>query len=169
MSPETIRTPYIPDTYEDVLVILYNLAGADETHVHGAEGVVEIELSWDTTVRKLVLTPAIANEVALGDTVRCHFIGDDESGITLILRPRNIFDKRRYGFHIQPAVNTPSNPSGYEVWQGLIRQQNHNKTGHRTEFLDERFVQLSDPEVARELIHSLSQNVDFSKWIYPEA
>ena len=117
----------------------------------------EIEYpGWDGSISKLDLEPAVAAQTGLGDTVRARVIGDYESGIAIIMRSRNLFDTRRYGFYLQPEDN-PEGLRGLEVWQAPAQKPKRGIVYWGIELLDREQARPSSSEVSDGLIRSFQQ------------
>ena len=115
----------------------------------------EIEFpGWDGSVRGLDLEATVSAEVGLGNTVHARVIGDAETGIAVILRSRNLFETRRFGFWVQPTAQT-DNPGGFEVWQAPAQKPKRGIVYWGHELLDRGQATQSSPEVVQGLIASL--------------
>ena len=117
----------------------------------------EIEFpGWDGSVRKLDLEPEVAAQTGLGYNVRARVIGDYESGIAIIMRSRNLFDSRRFGFYLQPQHN-PDGLRGLEVWQAPAQKPKLGALYWSIELLDREQAQASSSMVSDGLIRSLQK------------
>ena len=144
--------------FEDVADAISKLVPANivgSSDVNGDE--VEFP-GWDGSVRKLDLEPEVASQAGLGSSVRARVIGDYESGIAIIMRSRNLFDTRRYGFYIQPRDNEEELRS-FEVWQAPAQKPKRGELYWGFELLDREQARPSSPEVSRGFIDSLQQKV----------
>lgn len=65
------------------------------------------------------MQPEISSLSGLGDRVTCDIIGDAHTGVAVVMKSRNPFSKKRYGFFIQPE-----GPEGriFTFWHGPARQ-----------------------------------------------
>ena len=137
--------------FEDVIDIMFKLA---EPNVVSEEGTDTEYPGWDESIRGIRLAPEVAAQVGLGQTVNARVIGDYEVGIALIMRSRNLFETRRYGFFIQP-VSTQNGPRSFKVWQASARKPERNQFYWGFELLDRQESQLSSPQIVEGLINSL--------------
>lgn len=154
MSGE-FSTPTQQPNFEDAVNLISKLV---EPHMVGSSdeyGEVEFP-GWDGSVRKLDLEPEVAAQTGLGDSVRARVIGDYESGIAVILRSRNLFDTRRYGFYLQPQHN-PEGLRDLEVWQAPAQKPRRGTLYWGIELLDREQARPSSPEISDSLIKSLQQ------------
>jgi hypothetical protein len=143
--------------FEDAVDLISKLVKPHTVGSSDEYGEVEFP-GWDGSIRKLDLEPEVAAQTGLGDSVRARVIGDYESGIAIIMRSRNLFDVRRFGFYVQPTHNE-AGVRGLEVWQAPASKPKHGELYWGIELLDRQKAQQSSPEVTRGLIKSLGQNV----------
>ena len=144
--------------FEDVVGVISKLV---EPHTVGStdEYGGEIEFpGWDGNIRRLDLEPDVAAQAGLGQSVRVSVIGDYESGIAMIMRSRNLFEARRFGFYIQPTDN-PEGFRGLEVWQAPAQKPQRGKVYWGIELLDRQQAHQSASAVSESLIKSLQQAV----------
>jgi hypothetical protein len=154
MSSGEFSTPTQQPNFEDVVDLIsklvepYSIGSSDD---YGGE--IEFP-GWDGSIRKLALEPVVAVQTGLGDSVKARVIGDYESGIAIIMRSRNLFDGRRYGFFLQPQHNREG-LRGLEVWQSSAQKPKRGAVYWGIELLDREQAQPSSPAVSDALIYSL--------------
>lgn len=107
--------------------------------------------SFTGKFRGLKLEPAVAEIANVGERASCDVVGDAYIGVAIILRPRNPFDKQRYGFFIQPEFEGP----GYQIWHGPARKRDKNDWIGAS-LLDETTASLATPDISDEFIGSLA-------------
>lgn len=98
-------------TFNDIIEALHDSVPAID------EGKEVEGLEWNAPIPSLDLLPEAAEQAGLGEKVRCQVVGNAQSGVALILRPRSIFDHRRYGYFIQHEVE-----GQVSVWHGPARK-----------------------------------------------
>ena len=151
---DKIATPNLPN-FEDVVNSISELVPPHK--VSGTDEYGEIEYpGWDGTITTLDLEPEVASEAGLGDTVRARVIGDYLTGVAVILRSRNLFDTRRYGFWIQPT-QVDDGLRDFEMWQAPAKKPKRGEAYWGFELLDRTQAEQSSPLVSRGLINSLQQ------------
>lgn len=115
------------------------------------------------TLRHFQLDPALATKLDLGETVSCRVMRDGLKQV-LIISSLNLFERRSYGYFIQPKDTDFNDPQGhprdkdYEVWEAPVK---HFYIGNRKwgmEKLDFDLASLTSPEVSNGLIRSLMKN-----------
>jgi hypothetical protein len=107
--------------------------------------------------RNLHLTPLVAEQANLGDTVNCHVVGDYMGGFAIIMRSRNPFDKRRFGFYAQPENADLTRERDYSIWQAPADAPKRGVVHWGPELLHRKEAKVAEPEVAAELIQALLQ------------
>lgn len=155
MTTGEFSSPAQEPNFEDAVNLVSKLV---EPHmIVSSDEYGEVEFpGWDGSIRKLDLEPEVAAQTGLGDSVRARVIGDYESGIAIIMRSRNLFDTRRYGFYLQPQRN-PEGLRGLEVWQAPAQKPKRGALYWGIELLDREQAQPSSPVVSKSLIESLQQ------------
>jgi hypothetical protein len=150
---ELTKESLVRTTYRDVVNLVSDLVPPHS--VGYIDGDTETEFpGWDGSVKRLALEQAVAEEANLGSSVRARVIGDYESGIAIIMRSRNLFDPRRFGFYIQPAQDAQEE-ARVEVWQAPAKKPKSGEVYWGIELLDEDYAHPSTPEVADSLVNSL--------------
>jgi hypothetical protein len=163
LNGEPAQDPDLPYTFVGVLYALDRLAPREpiEEMYKGNE---LLDPLLDATYRRFKVTPALAQLMRLGDTVRCHIMLDGTMGAALVMRSRNLFDTRQYGFYIQPESNYAENPEEdfedrtYSVWQAPVRAFSLGKRNWGIEKLKTEDAWMSSPQVAEAVIKSLLIN-----------
>jgi len=164
-NPEFVsRTESVlPSTYGGVMLELGRL---DVTAVTGEEESFGHELLEETkeyTLRHFQLDPVLAKQLDLGETVRCHVMHDGLKQV-LIISSRNLFERRSYGYIIQPKDIDSSDAQGpvwdkeYEVWEAPVKHSNIGNRKWGAEKLDFDLASRTSQEVSNGLIRSLKQN-----------
>ena len=150
MSKETLGNSGMPATYGDVVGLMSKVVPEYITW----EDDVGYP-SWDGKIRGgLELSPEVASDADLGDKVQCQIIGDASIGIAVILRSRNLFDTRRYGYYIQPTRNDEG-LNGFEIWKAPAVKPRRNNVYWGVELLDRNKAQFASPELSDGLISTL--------------
>jgi hypothetical protein len=160
---ETPQYPELPYTFVGVYSVLDRLVPSGLTEENILELKLE-DLSLEATYRRFNVTPALAERMGLGDTVRCRIILDGFKGAALVMRSRNLFDQRRYGFYIQPESKNAEKTEDdfwerpYLVWQAPVRAFSLGKRYSGIEKLKVEDAWLSSSNVTDALIKSLLIN-----------
>jgi|GEM_PF-2550310 hypothetical protein len=171
MTKEYAPSTEVTTTYPGIINALDYLAPTtDHYHIHAADG-SRVERVWNNhTARKLRLTPALAERLGMGDTVRCSITGRDEVGVTLTMRSRRLFDtnKKSYAFRIIPVKNTPDYPNGFVIMEGPTIPPYDGNNPTRGHILNEQLAVKATVKTADELVRSLLLNVDTTNLRTPE-
>lgn len=152
----------IPTTYGGVMLELGRL---DPTAcIEEEEAFVELlEPTKEYNIRHFQLDPDLAKQLDLGVTVRCHVMHDGVKQV-LLISSRNLFERRSYGYFIQPKETDLSNVQGdvsnkgYEVWEAPVKHYNFGNRKWGMEKLDFDLASPASREVSNGLIRSLKQN-----------
>jgi hypothetical protein len=142
-------------SFEEVTDLISKLVEPHSTYLGDEDGEVEFP-GWDGSIGKLNLDTTVADKVGLGQSVRARVIGDFDGGIAIIMRSRNLFDTRHFGFFLSPTLNE-GGPRGLEVWQAPAQKPKRGKYYWGFELLDSEHPQQTTPEATASLLKSLRE------------
>jgi hypothetical protein len=154
-NPDVINSSRTPN-FDGVVDIISKLSEPDMASLTDEDGYRYEYLEWNGSIRKLDLEPQVIEQADLGQSARAVIVGDSNEGIAIIMRSRNPFYTRRFGFYIKPTEYEELG-RGIEVWQAPAIRPRLTKSYLPIELLDCQQAQLSSPEVSESLIKTLQQ------------
>lgn len=149
--------PTLQPNFEDAVDLISNLVEPNTVFYSDENDEGEYP-GWDgRNVINLDLNSEVADQAGLGSSVRAQVVGDYHSEIVIIMRSRNLFNSRRFGFLLQPQHN-PDGLRGLAVWQAPAKKPKLSVVYWGIELIDRKQAQPSSLPVSNGLMKSLEKS-----------